>query len=116
MADTVFIDGLQVRAVIGVHDWERHVLQDLRIDLALETDIRTAAMRDDLSDAIDYSAVADCVGQLTRRSRFELIEALAETIATTLLERFDLKGLLVRITKPGAVSNARAVGVEIKRP
>ena len=34
--DTVFIRGLRVDAVIGVHDWERKVRQTLELDLELD--------------------------------------------------------------------------------
>ena len=42
--------------------------------------------------------------------------SLAEEIARTVLGEFGVKRLMVRVTKPGAVANARGVGVEIERP
>ena len=116
MTDTVFIDGLQVRAVIGVYAWERDILQDLRVDLRLATDTRAAARDDDLTLAVDYAAISNRISELAGASRYKLIESLAEEIADTVQREFVVERLYVRITKPGAVPNARAVGVEIERP
>ena len=116
MPDTVFIDDLQVRAVIGIYAWERSVLQDLRIDLRMATNIGAAAAADDIDLALDYDAIAGRVTALAGASRYKLIESLAEEIARTVLGEFGVKRLMVRVTKPGAVANARGVGVEIERP
>ena len=116
MPDVVFIDGLQVRAVIGVYAWERNVLQDLRIDLALETDTRLAGISDNLSLALDYATIAAQVTELAAQSRYQLIESLAEAVSELVLTEFKASRLSVRITKPGAVTNARGVGVTITRP
>ena len=116
MPDVVFIDALQIRAVIGVHTWERNVLQDLRIDLALATNTSQAARTDNLVHAIDYTEIANMITELTRASCYQLIEALAEEIAARILRDFDVTRLTVRVTKPNAVANARAVGVIITRP
>lgn len=116
MPDVVSIDGLQVRTVIGVYAWERNVLQDLRIDLAVEADTRPAADSDNLDLAVDYAEIAAQVTELAAQSRFQLIESLAESVSQLVLERFRVSRLSVRISKPGAVTNARAVGVTITRP
>jgi dihydroneopterin aldolase len=49
-------------------------------------------------------------------SRFQLLEALAEHLATLLLAEFSIAGLRLTITKPGAVEAADGVGVAISRP
>ena len=115
MTDTVFIRGLRADAVIGVHDWERRLRQTLVIDLTLAADVRTAAARDQLQDALDYDAVARAVTELVENNRFRLIETLAEAIAAHLREQFGIAWLRVRLDKPGAVPNAETVGVEIER-
>ena len=115
MRDVVFIQGLRADAVIGVHDWERRLRQTLVIDLSLASDGSVAAATDQLPEALDYDAVAQRVTALVEASRFQLIESLAEAIARVLREEFGIPWLRLRLSKPGAVANAEAVGIEIER-
>jgi dihydroneopterin aldolase len=113
--DVVFIEGLRVEAVIGVHDWERRATQPLRLDLELDTDTRAAAASDALRDAVDYSAVCARVVALVRESRCELVETLAEACCAMLLREFRVARVRLRLTKPGAVPEAEGVGIRIER-
>jgi dihydroneopterin aldolase len=113
--DVVFIRGLRVDAVIGVHDWERAIRQALVLDLEMQADVRTAALHDRITDALDYEAVARRVRGLAQASSFQLVESLAERIATVLLQEFGIAWLRLRLAKPGAVDGAQDVGVLIER-
>ena len=116
MTDTVFIKGLKAASVIGCYDWERDIRQTLVIDIELKADFTRAAQTDALADALDYAAISQRVIAVCDESRFQLLEALAEHLATLLLAEFSIAGLLLAITKPGAVEAADGVGVAISRP
>jgi dihydroneopterin aldolase len=113
--DTVFINDLQVATIIGVNPWEREVQQVLWLDLELGMDNRRSAATDDLALAVNYDAVCQRVTAHIEASRCELIETLAEQVAELLLGEFGLPWLRLRLRKPGAVGNAREVGVQIER-
>lgn len=113
--DKLQITGLRVSAVIGVHAWERQLRQPLLIDLSLEMDATAAAASDQIDDALDYGAVARRVTELIEASSFQLIETLAESIASTVLDEFAPASITVKIDKPGAVPRAQGVSIEIKR-
>ena len=114
--DTVFISGLKASSVIGCYDWERDIRQTLVIDLELKADFARAAETDSLTDALDYAAISKRVIAVCDESRFQLLEALAEHLATLLLTEFSIAGLQITVTKPGAVEAADGVGVVIERP
>jgi len=113
--DTVYIKGLQTDAVIGVHDWERDIRQALVLDLELASDNRAAAAGDSLERAVDYEAISRRVLAYVGASRFHLIETLAERVAQLVLEEFGVSWLRLSVAKPGAVAQAREVGVVIER-
>ncbi len=116
MVDTVFIEGLRVNAVIGVFEWERQITQPVLIDLELRCDISQAAMSDAIADAINYKAVADEVTALVTNLKSQLIERLADEIATHILQNYlSVASLKVTVRKPMAVPNTSAVGVSIER-
>ncbi|MCP1673194.1 dihydroneopterin aldolase [Natronocella acetinitrilica] len=113
--DTVFIRALGVESIIGVHAWERRLKQRLTIDLDLAWNTAAAAADDDLSEALDYAAVAARVQSLAAAESCHLLETLAERMADTLREEFGVAWLRLRVSKPGAVAGAAAVGVVIER-
>jgi dihydroneopterin aldolase len=113
--DWIFIEGLETRCVIGIFDWERRIKQKVLIDLKLQTDARRAAKRDRVEDTVNYKQVAKRILQEAQKSRFELVESLAELIARILLREFKFREVTVRISKPGAIRGARNVGIQITR-
>ena len=113
--DCVFIEGLEVEAVIGVLDWERIVEQRLLVDLELGWDNRRPAASGALEDALDYAAVADAARHCLRAGRFHLLETAAEELASVLAERFGMSHRRIVLRKPGAVSGTTSVGVSIVR-
>lgn len=115
MTDSVFITQLETEAVIGVYDWERTIKQRLVIDLELFCDQRRAADTDDLQYALDYFSISEAVKALVAASSYQLIEALAEAIAQMINQEFKVEKLVVAVHKPGAVPDAKTVGVKITR-
>lgn len=115
MPDLVVIRGLLLRTIIGVNDDERRNLQDVVIDITVETDTHTAGRTDDVRHAVNYRTIVKEVVGLVQASSFFLVERLAEEIARICLARPRALAATVRVTKPGAVRFAQSVGVEIRR-
>ncbi|GGM20348.1 dihydroneopterin aldolase [Pseudomonas asuensis] len=113
--DKIFIEGLEVDTVIGVYDWEREIRQCLRLDVTMAWDIRPSADNDELDKTLNYAAVAERITTFAHQSSFQLVETFAERLASLLMREFQLPGLRLKITKPGAVPTAAGVGVEIER-
>jgi dihydroneopterin aldolase len=92
-----------VRAVIGVHDWEREITQELVISVDMVPaagGARAAARRDELADALDYSAVAETITAVITSGRFRLIETAAERVAEQLLAGYPVAWLRLEVRKP----------------
>ena len=113
--DTIFLRDLRVETIIGIYDWERETPQTVSIDLELATDVARAAQSDDIADALDYKQIAKRLIAFVGESRFQLVETLAERIATLLREEFGVPWCKVTVNKGGAVRGASAVGIEIER-
>ncbi len=113
--DIIFIRGLRIATVIGINDWEQHIKQTVSIDLELGTDISKAAATDQIDNTLNYKAVAKRVVAFVSESHFQLVETLAERVAELLLEEFPIVWLRLTLNKPGALRDARDVGVIIER-
>jgi dihydroneopterin aldolase len=109
VTDFVSVKDLSVRAVIGVHAWEREIEQTLVVSVEMATDVRKAAASDDLADALDYSAVAETIAAVLREGRFRLIETAAERVAGRLLADFPLSWLRLELRKPIAAGAYTAI-------
>tara|TARA_R110002167_G_scaffold71829_2_gene202516 strand:+ start:1157 stop:1540 length:384 start_codon:yes stop_codon:yes gene_type:complete len=113
--DIVFISELKVDTVIGVFDWERAHRQTVILNVELGTDIRAAAEHDDISKTLNYKAVTEALYAFVSASELLLIETLAERCAAMIMTEFDVPWLRLSITKPGAMRQAKDVGVIIER-
>jgi FolB domain-containing protein len=113
--DKIHIRDLLVRCIIGVFDRERDHKQDVVLSITLHTDARRAAGTDALEDTVDYVALRDRVITYVESSSFHLIESLAEAVAEICLAAAGVEAVDVTVDKPGALTYARSVAVEIHR-
>jgi 7,8-dihydroneopterin aldolase/epimerase/oxygenase len=113
--DIVFIRGLHIETIVGVHDWERHTPRSVVLDLELASDVARGAATDRIAEALDYDAVTRRLRSFVSESRFQLIETLAEGCAAILLTEFAVPWVRLVLHKPGAVGEGVDVGVLIER-
>lgn len=113
--DRIFVHGLTSECVIGFIDWERRVRQRVVIDLELAADARRAALTDEVRDTLDYRKVVKRVLAFVEASECHLIETLAERVAQVLLEEFAIEWVRISLSKPGAFSHSRDVGIALER-
>ena len=113
--DKVFIEALEIEALIGIYDWERRIRQPLLFDIEMAFDNRIPAASDAIADTLNYKAISKRVVDYVSLSEFGLVETLAERVAAIILDEFGVRHVRVKLSKPGAVRGARAVGVVIER-
>ena len=115
MTDHVFIEGLEIEALIGIYDWERRIRQTLVFDIEMAFDNRVPAATDDIALTLNYKDVSKRLVEYVGQSGFGLVETLAERSAAIILDEFGVARVRLKLSKPGAVRGARAVGVVIER-
>jgi 7,8-dihydroneopterin aldolase/epimerase/oxygenase len=113
--DIIFLHDLRIETVIGIWGWERKIRQTVAIDLEMSADIAAAAATDSVDDTLNYKAVAKRLQEFVGESSFKLVETLAEKVAATVIDEFDVAWVRVKVSKPGAIRGSRDVGVIIER-
>ena len=113
--DIIYLRDLRIETIIGVYDWERNIKQTVVLDLEMATDIRKAAVSDNIEDTLDYKSVAKRLIAFVEQSEFQLVETLAERIAEIVVNEFSVPWVKLCVNKQGAVRGARDVGVIIER-
>ena len=101
--DRIVVPELRLQARVGVGEEERARPQGVLLALELHLDLSRAGASDDLADTVDYEAVCELAQQVVRSKTFLLIEAMAQAVATALLERFTVTEVRVRVRKPRAL-------------
>jgi dihydroneopterin aldolase len=104
----VEVAGLELRGHHGASAEEQERGQRFLFDVRLE--VSDAALSDRLEDAVDYREVARCVAEVSEGRRFTLLEALAAAAADTIVQRFPVERVRVRVRKP----DVRPAGFEVE--
>jgi dihydroneopterin aldolase len=114
--DRILLTGLRVAGHHGVTEAERAQAQDFRVDIECPVDARAAAASDTISATLDYRLLSDCVAAVIGGPSRQLIETLADDLASRVLETVGCAWVRVRVTKlrPGSIE-AEAT-VEVRRP
>ncbi|WP_247827689.1 dihydroneopterin aldolase [Arthrobacter antioxidans] len=100
--DTVLLTGITATGHHGVFEHERRDGQPFVVDLILHLDLHPAGTSDDLARTAHYGEVAELVHGIIQGDPFDLIEALAETIAAAILAAFPVAAVDVTVHKPKA--------------
>lgn len=77
--DTLNIKALNVSTKIGVYAWEQRILQQLLIDISIDTDFSDC--QEDLGKTVDYEALCKNVTLYVESKSFQLIETVANEVA-----------------------------------
>jgi len=105
--------GLELFGYHGVLDEEKEQGQRFWYDVELE--VGEWGTSDRIEEAVDYRLVVDAVREINDQ-RFELLEALASTVAETLIERFAVAHVKVRVRKKPAGLPLEYSAVTAERP
>jgi len=101
-SDRIELRGLRIRGYHGVFEHERVDGQDFFVDVALDVDTAAAARSDDLADTVDYGGLAQRIAEVVAGEPVNLIETLAQRIASTCLADPRVEAVEVRVHKPTA--------------
>jgi len=113
--DTIRIEQLELDCLIGVNPWERLTKQRITIDISMDVDLSAAGESDSIRDTVDYRVVTKAVAAEVNASSYKLIEALAARVAEICMANERVSAVEVTLRKPGAIRNATAAGVTIRR-
>lgn len=116
--DKIILSGMVFYGYHGVNRAERELGQRFVVDLELSRDLSAAGLSDDLGMTVNYAAVFRVAKEVVEGQPSNLIEAVAERLATAVLARFPVEAVRVRVRKPWAPVSGSVldwVGVEITR-
>lgn len=115
--DKIIVEGMEFYGYHGTLPEEQSLGQRFMIDVELALDLRPAGESDDPGHTVNYARVFEITQSIVCGRPHRLIESVAEAIAASLLERYPVTGVTVRVKKPQAPVKGQFawMAVEISR-
>lgn len=117
--DYIYLNDMAFYGYHGALPEENVLGQMFRITVTLATDLKQAGETDDLAATVNYAEVYELCKEVAEGTPFQLIESVAETIATRILATYSpqVKGCKVLVVKPTPPIRGHydSVAVEITR-
>lgn len=102
-SNRIIMKGMKFWSYSGVLEFEKNDGQEFGVNLTLGFLELQAGQTDCISDTVDYGQVFQVVRDIVEGRKFDLIEAMAESIASEVFNRFQaVDALEVGVRKPDA--------------
>ncbi len=95
----ILIEKLTFDCIIGILDFERTNSQKVVIDICFDYNFI------DKTDFIDYSKIVKEVETIMKKQKFELLEEAIIYLEQFLNNKYKIKNLNIKITKPTILTN-----------
>jgi dihydroneopterin aldolase len=112
----LILSGLTAYGYHGNNPAEKQLGQTFVADIEVSLDTQRAASTDQLDDTLSYPAVERIARKILEGKPANLLETVAERIATAILKQPRVVQVKVRVTKRPPLPNLAAFSVEITRP
>jgi dihydroneopterin aldolase len=116
--DRIEIRDLRVVGVHGVLPEERERAQPFSLDIVAWVDMAEAQASDNLTETVDYGALAQVAADVVSQRSYRLLEALAGRLADALLitdSRLEAVEVTVRKLRPPLALDVGSTGVRVLR-
>ena len=112
----LILSGLTAYGYHGHNPAERKLGQPFTADIEVLIDTRRAASSDNLDDTVSYPIIERLARQVLEGKPADLLETVAERIATAILKQPGVAQVTVRVSKRPPLANLARFTVEITRP
>jgi len=99
--DKIVMSGMQFYGYHGVFAEENKLGQRYQVDVELHLPLSKPGESDFIEDTVNYAEAYELIKEIVEQRVFKLIEALAEHIASKLLQTYtSINEITVRVLKP----------------
>ena len=112
----LILSGLTAFGYHGNNPAERKLGQTFTVDLEVMLDTQRAATSDRIDETVSYPILEKIARKILEGEPANLLETVAERIATAILKHREVIRVTVRVSKRPPLPNLNAFIVEITRP
>lgn len=112
----VSLEGVEFFAFHGVYEEERRIGNRFSIDIAVDTDVSSAGISDELKDTVDYEKIYQLMAEVMAQPS-ALLEHIAESIIDSVKNYYpQIRSVRIKVSKLnppiGAICKSASVTLE----
>ena len=108
----IIVKDLILLLSVGIHQFERLKRQKVKFNIEITTDPN---LKSDIKSIVNYESVINDIKKLTKKSHFELLESLSESIFDRIFRNKKIKKIKLKIEKLEIIKETTSVGIEVTK-
>jgi len=106
----IIIKDLILLLSVGIHQFEKLEKQRVKFDIEITTDPN---LKPDIKSIVNYESIINDIKRLTKKTHFELLESLSETLFDEIFKNKRIKKIKLKIEKLDIIKETTSVGIEV---
>ena len=106
----IIIKDLVLLLSVGIHQFEKLKKQKVKFNIEITTDPN---LKPDIKSIVNYESVINDVKRLSKKTHFELLESLSESIFDEIFKNKKVKKIKLKIEKLDIIKETTSVGIEV---
>ena len=106
----IIIQDLILLISVGIHEFEKLKKQKVKFNIEITTDPN---LKPDIKSIVNYESVINDVKRLSKKTHFELLESLSESIFDEIFKNKKVKKIKLKIEKLDIIKETTSVGIEV---
>ena len=106
----IIVKDLILLLSVGIHLFEKQKKQRVKLNIEITTDPN---LKPDIKSIVNYESVINDVKRLSKKTHFELLESLSESIFDEIFKNKKVKKIKLKIEKLDIIKETTSVGIEV---
>tara|TARA_B100001093_G_scaffold508602_1_gene571119 strand:- start:45 stop:431 length:387 start_codon:yes stop_codon:yes gene_type:complete len=106
----IIIKDLILLLSVGIHLFEKQKKQRVKLNIEITTDPN---LKPDIKSIVNYESIINDIKKLTKKTHFELLESLSESIFDEIFKSKKIKKIKLKIEKLDIIKETTSVGIEV---
>ncbi|OUV60009.1 MAG: hypothetical protein CBC88_03475 [Candidatus Pelagibacter sp. TMED128] len=106
----IIVKDLILLLSVGIHQFEKQKKQKVKFNIEITTDPN---LKPDIKTIVNYENVINDIKRLTKKTHFELLESLSDSIFDEIFKNKKIKKIKLKIEKLDIIKETTSVGIEV---
>ena len=106
----IIVKDLILLLSVGIHQFEKAKKQKVKFNIEITTDPN---LKPDIKTIVNYESIINDIKKITRKTHFELLESLSESIFDEIFKNKKIKKIKLKIEKLEIIKETTSVGIEV---
>jgi len=106
----IIVKDLILLLSVGIHQFEKLEKQRVKFNIEITTDPN---LKPDIKSIVNYESVINDIKRLTKKTHFELLEGLSESLFDEMFKNKKIKKIKLKIEKLDIIKETSSVGIEV---